>query len=255
MASYDTYLVWNIVVPALFAAVMWLLSFAVVLVYCFKKEKLPRIFMEMLQLSLSNIEEESNCACVLVFGSRIRARALKLLTLLVVPLTLATIFFSFWNVWLVEEEARGPCLPHFDCFQIVDTKLNDTPVDSCPQSSQTVNGMETTAKYICYRFAFNYAEGIGAAGGILLFTAIFSKIYFALLVATFGKGGLCCGTIGFVLMIAAAIVLILFTVLNAVYHNTVFQTDTDIVQFTLYALNFGAVVFGGVLISWGVVYA
>ena len=254
MASYDTYLVWNIVVPALFAGVMWLLSFAVVLVYCFKNDKLPRIFMEMLQLSLSNIEEDSNCACVLVFGSRIRARALKLLTLLVVPLTLATIFFSFWNVWLVEEEARGPCLPHFDCFQIVDTKLNNTPVDSCPQSSQTVNGMETTAKYICYRFAFNYAEGIGAAGGILLFTAIFSKIYFALLVATFGKGGLCL-TIGFVLMIAAAIGLILFTVLNAVYHNTVFQTDTDIVQFTLYALNFGAVVFGGVLISWGVVYA
>ena len=119
MASYNTYLVWNIVVPAIFAGVVWLLSFAVVLVYCFKKDKLPLIFVEMLQLSLSNIEEDSDCACVMVFGSRIRAGSLKLLTLLVVPLTLATIFFSFWNVWLVEEEARGPCLPHFDCFQIV----------------------------------------------------------------------------------------------------------------------------------------
>ena len=286
MASYDTYLVWNIVVPALFAGVMWLLSFAVVLVYCFKKDKLPRIFMEMLQLSLSNIEEDSNCACVLVFGSRIRARALKLLTLLVVPLTLATIFFSFWNVWLVEEETSTNCLPNFDCFPMLgDRQLKDTPVNSCSEpfkfstladndatetaldnlnGTDILNDTETREmvaadeiSYRCYRFVFLYAEGIGAAGGILFFTAVFSKLYFCFLVTIICSKRhdyLRFGVLFFV-WIFAAVVWVLFIVVNTavpIIREAVFQTHTDTIQFTLYAVNFAAVVVGGYVVSIGV---
>ena len=256
MASYGTYLAWNIIVPAVISFLLWLVFLAVVLFYSFRKDRLPRIFVGMLQLSLPNIEDDQNGACVKVFGRNIRRNALKVLTCAIIPLTIATIFFSFWNVWLVEEEARGPCLPHFDCFK--NRELGETAVDICPQSSHILNGTETPegkdVTYVCYRFAFNYAEGIGAAGGILIFTAIFSTIYFALLVGTFGKGGVCCMAIGGVGIVVAVVLWVVFIVVNAVFHETVFQTTTDIIQFVLYALNFGAIVIFGTVIAWGVVY-
>lgn len=264
MASYGTYRAWNVIIPAVFAGIIWLVIFIVVLVFCFKKKKLPRIFVGMLQLSLPNIEENDSCDCVKVFGSKIKIWALKALTLLVIPLTMSTIFFSFWNVWLVEEEVRGPCLPHFDCFQIVNDKLNETPIDSCPQSTAVVSDSEITEmaakdiSYKCYRFVFLYAEGFGAAGGILLFTAIFSNIFFALLVTVSNKDGICCFVTGVILWVCAIGACVVFVVVNAavdIIRETVFRTDNDIIQFVLYATNFLAVVVGGIVVSIGVIYA
>ena len=205
MTSLDTYTDVNVVVPAVLSGVLWALIFFPLLFVLCLVDDVPRFFVEMLQLSMSDIEE-SGGSCVKVDGCKIKKNFLKLLLLLVIPLTVTTIFFSFWNVWLVQEEPAGGCLPNFDCFPILgDTVLQDTPVETCSQSfnlsTAVVDLMNDTSIYAdtaaegelapdavtykCYRFVFRYAEGIGAAGGILLFTAILSKLYVSIFVSIY----------------------------------------------------------------------
>ena len=286
MVSLDTYVAWNIVIPSVLSALLWLvlLILVVVVITCFKK--LPHILFEMIQLSLPVIEEHEDYSCVTVGGHKIKKWALKILSL-VIPLTIVTIFFSFWNVWLVEEEARGVCLSHFDCFPVFNgSVLQKTPVESCFMElfnisvgdlDSTLSGLpnvteqpavaETVAvvrgeevDYKCYRFVFRYAEGIGAAGGILFFTAVVSKLYFCLLVSIITTDGydkcrfvLLCFFWGF-----AGLLCLLFVVVNIatpMVRDAVFETHTDIVQFCLYAANLIAVVCGGYVISAGVICA
>ena len=102
MASMDIYCVWNVVVPAVLSALLWLVICVVMLVLVPFLHKMPRIFVEILQLSLSDVDcENRSCSRVAIDGQKIKRKALKVLVLLVIPLTAATIFFSFWNVWLV----------------------------------------------------------------------------------------------------------------------------------------------------------
>jgi hypothetical protein len=275
MPSIDTYHAWNVIVPAVISALLWVALFFPMLISFRFIGRLPSLLVQVLQLSLSDIKEDEDCSCVKVGGSKTKKIALKVLALLIIPLTVVTIFFSFWNVWLVEEEKNGACVPNFDCFPMLNGEsLQDKPVANCSQvldSSMMMELMNTTTilpnetgiieepkiTYKCYRFLFNYAEGIGAAGGVLFFTAVFSKIYFSFIVATEGRDYLRAGTLVVVLALAL-VVWILFIVVNTavpVIREAVFQTHTDSIQFFLYAANFLAVVIGGYVVSAGVFYA
>jgi hypothetical protein len=268
MPSIDTYHAWNVIVPAVISALLWVALFFPMLISFRFIGRLPSLLVQVLQLSLSDIKEDEDCSCVKVGGSKTKKIALKVLALLIIPLTVVTIFFSFWNVWLVEEEKNGACVPNFDCFPMLNGEsLQDKPVANCSQVlDSSIILMNTTAilpneiTYKCYRFLFNYAEGIGAAGGVLFFTAVFSKLYFSILVAiitTEGRDYLRAGTLVVVLALAL-VVWILFIVVNTavpVIREAVFQTHTDSIQFFLYAANFLAVVIGGYVVSAGVFYA
>ena len=279
MVSMGTYYTWNVVVPAALSGVLWLVIFLLMLAAVPLVRNVPRILVEMLQLSLTDMDcSDAACHRVKVDGQKIKKKALKVLILLVIPLTVVTIFFSFWNVWLVEEEASETCLPNFDCFPVQEGRvLQDTPVETCPWSfnaSMLSDNQNTTAavdlndtaelaadqiSYRCYRFVFLYAEGIGAAGGILFFTAVFSKLYFCLLVAIITTDGLRYLRLGALIFVwvFAAVVWVLFIVVNAatpIIREAVFQTQTDTIQFVLYAVNFAAVVVGGYVVSAGVIF-
>ena len=332
MASLDTYHVWNVYVPAALSALLWLLTFVLMLVFIPLLSKVPRIYVEVLQLSLSDVACEnkddfststasscpksrsmdsdisysmpkaveftdSSCDEVEIDGETVNTKAVKILAVLVIPLTVATIFFSFWNIWLVEEETGTTCLPNFDCFPMLGGRvLQDTPVETCSEyldvsvladllndtslvmnktlgtadllneTTLDLNDTQSLAKvaanaisYKCYRFVFLYAEGIGAAGGILFFTAVFSKLYFCILMAIVGSGRYNKLRLGVLISvwIIAAVVWVLFIVVNTavpVIREAVFRTDTDIIQFFLYTVNFGAVVVGGCVVSLGVIH-
>ena len=272
MVSEGTYNTWNVVVPAVLSCLLWGFLLVLIILVLLLYKKLPLFFVSMLQLSLSDITEDDDCSCIKVDKRKIKKTAVNGLAVLVVPLTIVTIFFSFWNVWLVEEEASGACLPNFDCFPVLDGEiLQDTPVESCSQSFNTSKLANATAaitetaevaaedvSYKCYRFVFRYAQGFGAAGGVLFFTAVFSKVYFCLLIALIKSKH--CECLSLVVLnfvwISAIVLLILFVVVNAaipIVREAVFSTHTDTIQFTLYAMNFLAVVVGGYVVSAGVI--
>jgi hypothetical protein len=273
--SIEDYYTWNVTAPAVLSAILWLVVLVLLLILLPCTKGIPHILVEILQLGLSDILDDGGK----IDNSKVNILAVKLLAGVIIPLTVATIFFSFWNVWLVEEEVTGACLPNFDCYPMLDGHLlQHLPVDNCTQfadGSMFMQLQNTTAavlnetqiadmarqiQYECYRFVFNYAEGIGAAGGVLFFTAVFSKLYFSILVAiitTEGRRYLRLGLLVSV-WVFAAVVWILFVVVNSatpVIRAAVFHTDTDTIQFFLYAVNFAAVVVGGYVVSIGIIAA
>ena len=278
MTGIDTYYHWNITAPAVLSSLLWLGFTAMVAILIPVFEKPLRVFVEMLQLSLPDLVDDDG---TMKIDDKDITLAFYILAIVMIPIASATIYFTFWNVWLVEEEPIGACLAHFDCFPMVgDVVLQHTPVDNCSQvfnisslveqpnttvatflnqtGTEVGADVSTVVVYKCYRFVFRYAEGIGAAGGVLFFTGILSKIYFGLLVdlVRLIKNKPCIGWISLVLVwVIAGVLCLLFPIVNAapdIVRDAVFRTDSDIVQFFFYALNFLAVVVGGVIVSIGV---
>ena len=114
--------------------------------------------------------------------------------------------------------------------------------------------------YECYRLVFCYAEGLGAAGGILAFSAVFSKLYFALLVTIYNnmeKSHLCCCRfiLYCIIWAGATTVFILFIAISVgveEMQEKIFQTVTYQIQFAMYALSLLVIVVSGVLVAVGV---
>jgi hypothetical protein len=285
MVSLSTYEALDRWVPTVIAVILAIASVILVTVgfRCYDGNYLPRIFIEIIQLNFPDLKakkDKSDCSGsfnVDIDGSKLHKNVVIILAFLVVPATISTMFVTFWNVYLVEVETGGVCVPNFDCFPMYrGSALQRMPVDNCSQSfdlsdEMTTSGMDLDnfaavsggkmegdgdmeIHYECYRLVFRYAEGIGAAGGVLFFTAAFSKLYFGLLVAISSLDDTPRIVLSIIVWACAGSVLLLFIVLNAsipIVREAVFQTNTDIIQFTMYALNFLILVICGVFVAIG----
>ena len=291
MTSLDAYECWDLAAPIVIAVFLAILFIILVFVgcICYDCVYVPRIFIDIMQLNFPDLDaKKDKCDCsgsfhVDIDGSDINNCAIIFLAFFVVPLTVSTTAVTFWNVYLIEEEMGGDCVPNFDCFPMYrGNALQKTPVDNCSLSFDlsdvlTASGMDTDNStaltdgemegdedveihYDCYRFVFRYAEGIGAAGGVLFFTAAFSKLYFGLLAAISDafdsssdkliKYGLSIFVWG-----VALVVWLLFVLLNPLipmFNEAVFQTETDKIQFAMYAINFFMLVICGPIVSKGI---
>ena len=271
MTSVDTYYALNVTVPSVISVVLGVVALFTVLI-AFPLMKRPHIFVKILEFSVPDIVISDN-GSIQVDGTDLNKRILHLIAIAIIPISVGTVYMSFWNVFLVEQETRGECVPNFDCFPMHrGSYIQQTPVDNCSQyfnledignESMLVGNITTeelgiASNYECYRFVFRYAEGIGAAGGVLLLTIAFSKIYFALLVGLL-RGDNCERLriiLLFIVWASAFIFWLLFVVVNSafsMFRERVFQTDTDIIQFVLYSINFLAVVIAGYILSAGFV--
>ena len=286
MTSVDAYHAWNVTFPAVFSFVLWFVTLIAVILG-FPLMKKPRIFVEILQYMMPDLEakDKEYDEDTEIDGADMKKWTVYILSIVFIPIAVSTIFMSFWNVFLVEQEVRGSCEMNFDCFPMYDGRyIQRTPVDNCSQvfdiddlnnammvdfDNLTAIAMNETdigdvaqeITYECYRYVFRYAEGIGAAGGVLFFTGAFSKLYFGILVALIvADTSNCYNYLRLILLIGvwiiAAVLWILFIVINTavpLIREAVFQTDTDTIQFVMYVLNFLAVVVSGYIISAGVI--
>ena len=285
MTSIDVYIALDTWVPAVISVVLMVGIAIAVFVGDIRKKHVPRFFIEMLQLNFPDIEpSDVKTNKVSVEGKVLNPTAVIILSFCVLPLTLGSMFVTFWNVFLVEEEVRGDCVPNFDCYPLYDGRLiQRTPVVNCTQrfimsksvlfnqSSFPIDFNNTIAlgdgnnvgledvRYECYRFVFLYAEGISAAGGVLLFTAIFSKVYFSILIAVTGikrRRQFQRVMIGLV-WVVTGVLCVLFVVVNTAVprvRRDMFQTITSITQFLMYTLNLFIIVISGVVVTFGVLY-
>ena len=278
MASLDTYQSLSVTFPAVFSFLLGVVIFFVIAVVFWMMDS-PRIFIEILQLNLSDLDI-SGKGKVKLDGTDLKIKTVYILALLIIPISTSTVSMSFWNVFLVEEELMGECVPNFDCFPMHHGNyLQRTPVDKClnidncnesglmdfggNNSAIVMNetnmcDMAKDITYECYRFVFRYAEGLGAAGGIFLLTIISSKVYFGILVAiitTEGYDYIRTALLIFV-WVFAAVLWLLFLIVNTaipVFREAVFQTNADVIQFAMYVLNFLMIVVSGYIISFGLI--
>ena len=296
MTSIDVYIALDTWVPATVSAVLMITVAIAVIVADVRKKHVPRFFVEMLQLNFPDIEAKD----VKHRGVQMEDRALNptaifILSFCVLPLTLGSMFVTFWNVFLVAEEVRGDCVPNYDCYPLHDGRLlQRTPVQNSAEtftvskdfdfavmdkdanlSSLFLADLNTTSgvldldgrageeiedvRYECYRFVFLYAQGISAAGGVLLFTALFSKLYFSVLIALLGvkRRRLFRRVMIGLVWVAMGAVFVVFVAVNTAVprvRRDMFQTVTSIIQFLMYTLNLFIIVVSGVVITFGILY-
>ena len=241
------------------------LSFAIVLVVillkrcCASNDKgrmAPLVFIETIELYFPDINKEKSKTDeeIEVLGQKMSRQCFSMMSVLLIPIIVGTMFITFWDVYLVEESVGGDCEANFDCFpKDGDDYLQQEPVSNC--SMFEFNGNVT---YECYRLVFRYAEGLGAAGGILIFTAVFSKLYFALLVTVYNNlndNGWCRLILYGIIWGGAAIIFILFIGISVgveEMRETIFQTITDQIQFAMYALSLLAIIVSGVIVAFAI---
>ena len=255
MTNLRTYEVVDKVLPAVFMGALMILVFIVILVITIvNKCKVPHAFKKVIHLyfpetTLSGNEEE-----VEVLGEHLDNRWLAVLAIILIPTVVATTFITFWNVFLVEESVRGDCEANFDCFP----KIGNSPIQQDPVDCSAIEN-KGNVTYECYRFVFRYAEGLGAAGGIHIFTALWSKPYFTLLVNIYHTKStstkLTTRYIQYGLVWAgASTVFILYVTISAgvtVFRETILQTATDQIQFATYTLLLFVIIVSGVVIALG----
>lgn len=86
---------------------------------------------------------------------------------------------TFWTIFLTEETFA--CDPGLDCFPFAEngSNLQDNPIVNCSDFASADN-----ITFICYRFVFQFVEGIGAAIGMMAFSALVVTAYTAILFCT-----------------------------------------------------------------------
>ena len=211
--SYDVYQNWDFIpiavlagVAGLAAVVLALLNLCLSLYGFFKGEKVGRIFCEDIVLGVSklildfevtsgqqgnndqrgnndhqgnndrrgNDDQQGNNDQqeIKVHGRKVPVVIINLFFAPAVWVCVCA-FITFWVIFLVEESFG--CDPRLDCFPWQDNNselLSHTPIQNCSDYDRIDN-----VTIICYQFVFQYAEGFGAAGGILVFAASLMKMY------------------------------------------------------------------------------
>ena len=170
----------------------------------------------------------------------------------------------------MDEAIGGECLPNFDCFpRIGNEHLQREPVQSCSlelisflNNSNSSSGLppEDIIMYDCYRLLFRYAEGFAATGGILAATALFSKLYFALLVTISHRvkdNDNCLLRFLFysIIWLVCAGVLCTFLAVNLgipTIKEAVLQSTTDIIQFVMYVIALFLIIVTGIIVTIGI---
>ena len=279
MPSLAAYELLDVILPSVLMVVIFVATFVLTLLgiickgCCFGKAKkpVPLVFLEMVDLAFPDLEKKNDKGYV-IFGRKIEVSAFTLLTVIIVPVISSTCFITFWNVYAVEEAVGGACVKNFDCFPRMGGEyLQQEPVDNCsslsflpPDSLQNDSNasslpLELDITYNCYRLVFRYAEGFGAAGGILAFTALISKLYFSMLVSIrqgFDQKGCLCRFLlyTFIWLVCAGIFIIFLGVNLGVpaVRVAVFRTVTDIIQFVMYTITLALIIITGVIVAFGI---
>lgn len=232
----------------------------------------PLVFVEMVDLAFPDLEKNKENEYD-VFGQQIDSYAFSVLTAIIIPIISSTCFITFWNVYAVEEMVGGGCVDNYDCFPRMDSEfLQREPVANCsilptvnmPESLNNSNDssipLEPDITYNCYRLVFRYAEGFGAAGGILLITALFSKIYFSILVSIRKvvkdtDDCWCRFLLYSIVWFVCAFIFIAFLAINLgipEVRATVFLNVTDTIQFVMYVITLALIIITGVIVAIGI---
>lgn len=263
--SLDTYELLDVEIPALLTCVIWVISMALFAVgvglnsHRKKRPLVPEVMLEVMRAHFPTVEKDSadGHGEIKVSGKKNNGIVFGVLTVLLAPLFLSTIFITFWNAYLVEETAGNKCTPGYDCFPKETLSngsvnfLQRSTVDNCSVPFERVD-----ITYDCYRLVFDYAGGIAQAAGVIVYAALFSTFYFGLIVTASKARKYAC--IKWTLYIITITTALAFFVTIVVIHTavpivskTTFQTATDVIQFAVYSVTFLCTILAGVFVIVG----
>ena len=249
MTSLNTYHLLDKEVPAvLMVALIVLVFIAILVVTIVNKVEAPDGFIDFLALYFPATQTKKK-GDIEIVQEIFDTKWFAVLPIILIPIIVGTTFITFWNVFLMEPSLTGDCTADFDCFPKVGNEyLQQEPVKNCSAYESYGN-----VTYECYRLVFRYAQGLGAAGGFHLFTALWSKPYFSLLISLYQREIVRRNLIIYYILIwGGAILIFLFLLAISVgvpeIRERIFQTATAQMQFIMYALTLVLIVVSGTLL-------
>ena len=280
MPSLTIYEVVDVILPSVLMVVIFVATFVLTVIgivwkrakckWGFKKpdKPVPLVFLELVDLAFPDLEKNKKYGYD-VFGSGIHVRAFVVLTAIIAPVISSTCFITFWNVYAVEEAGGGTCVENFDCFPRMGGEyLQREPVENCsslsfmpPNSLNNTNAsslpLDLDISFNCYRLVFRYAEGFGAAGGILAITAFVSKLYFSMLVSIRRTADSRESRffLHSLVWLTFTVIFIVFLGVNVgvpTIREAIFRTVTDTIQFVMYCITMVLIIITGVIVAIGI---
>ena len=278
MTSLTTYEVLDVILPSVLMVVIFVATFVLTVIgiiwkrasWGFDKpnKPVPLVFLELVDLAFPDLEKNKKNGYD-VFGSGINVCAFVVLTAIIAPVISSTCFITFWNVYAVEESGGGTCVENFDCFPRMGgeylqqepvencSSLSFMPLDSLNDTNASSLPLDLEITYNCYRLVFRYAEGFGAAGGILAITAFVSKLYFSMLVsirrsADSRESRFFFHSLVWLMFSAIFIIFLGVNVGIPAIREAVFRTVTDIIQFVMYCTTMVLIIITGVIVAIGI---
>ncbi len=83
-------------------------------------------------------------------------------------------FALFWTVFLIDESYA--CDPNLDCYPVLRKGFVLLPISNCSEFQ-----LQANVTILCYQFVFEFAEGIGAMGGLVTVVVLSVKLVTAIL--------------------------------------------------------------------------
>ena len=256
MPSFVAYQILDVWIPSITVGLIFLCLFILVVYKVGMKLRrrkhrlVNRWFFEILRLAFRDLRRDKHGRNS-IYDQEIGPVSFAILVVITVPVILSACFITFWNIYMVEEQATSECNTHYDCFPYEHGQaLQQSPVHNC-------STWPPGTHYKCYRLVYNYVQGVSATGGILFFASVMLKIYTATLLAPHNIRNVCCKwTCYCVVIVGGSIVALLFILIHtSIDHpnSVIFNNATHKIQFVLYAfLLFVVFVFTGPLLIYGI---
>ena len=217
------------------------------------KEKTTRISFRALLLSALKIiygndlvehKRNDKPSTVTLYGREFGQKAL-LINFHIVTMVLSCAGLAFWSSFLLAESDQ--CDPRIDCFAF--HAGNESIVQNNPLMENCTNYQNSNYTIQCYDFAFDYADGLGHSGGILVLSKVVVSLHISLWIAISSllssKSKKIFKLIGAVYVAATVIILALvFVALGTVpfFRDRLFEGFHNFLQIFAYFLAFLSII-------------
>ena len=250
--SYYTYQNWDLYPILVTAAICGLLLMLMVVYACYKRtvdnKFLPFAYTVsriIFRESVKKTELEAGKKQYFIFGYPVTKRVFYTLGLLSINIWQA-IFGTFWAVFLIDETFA--CDEKLDCFPFNISNASNTagPIQDYPIEDCADFILIDDVEIQCYQFVLNYAEAMGAAGGVLILATLIIEGHVELLLWLLAKLSasdsflrmicwMITNFIGFLLPYTVAITLFSLGLFEPFFKDIWFKTISSAVMFSSYS--------------------
>ena len=178
-SSYNVYRNWELIPMIAVSGGISLLSFvfaAIVGVYAIRNPDEPMIGKEFIIGFIKiflKIKKKDETTEATLYKRKVSTNATLLFFMAAVFVMLCS-FLAFWEIFLIENSFT--CTPGLDCFAFDSHQpISKSSISRNCSSFESLDNITI----ICYKFVYRYSEGLGTAGGLIVYASFMLKAYAA----------------------------------------------------------------------------
>ena len=183
--SYQHYIHWDLIPCVVVSgAIVFFIYVWTMNIYCDRQKSLlwEELVLGVAKLILEFKEiKHDGKTMAIVRNRRVSVRVMEVFFMIAL-VVMGFSFVTFWAIFMFDETFA--CDSGLDCFGFdkdSGNRISDLPLGTNCSEFESRDNVTIT----CYIFVFRYAEGFGAAGGIIVFAGVMLKVYAAVFFRVF----------------------------------------------------------------------